>query len=126
MAMHRAGEGGLAKDEKLMARYWEEAASESNHTGAMNGLGVAALLKNDTDSAVRWFTRAMQAGSADAARRKELSSQLRALPMSKDTMEEVIKAKAEWCAANPAAAASSPVCAVKKASSAGLKTEPRV
>ena len=66
------------------------------------------------------------AGSADAARRKELSSQLRALPMSKDTMEEVIKAKAEWCAANPAAAASSPVCAVKKASSAGLKTEPRV
>ena len=65
-------------------------------------------------------------GSADAARRKELSSQLRALPMSKDTMEEVIKAKAEWCAANPAAAASSPVCAVKKASSAGLKTEPRV
>ena len=61
-----------------------------------------------------------------AARRKELSSQLRALPMSKDTMEEVIKAKAEWCAANPAAAASSPVCAVKKASSAGLKTEPRV
>ena len=66
------------------------------------------------------------AGSADAARRKELSSQLRALPMSKDTMEEVIKAKAEWCAVNPAAAASSPVCAVKKASSAGLKTEPRV
>ena len=68
--LYRTGQSGLRQDIRLAIRYYREAVRLGNHSDAMNTLGIlyeqGAGVQASQATAIDWFEKAAQAGSARA------------------------------------------------------------